>query len=198
MKSMKVPRPSLDAFRFYNTMIFHGWLRMFITGVLALTGGTMLFGAPLDPITHDTIETLHVVFGLLGVYLIVAHVVGYYLNSVMKLPKYQAVKKHMSDSGWIMVVLAALSLVSGVALIFGQHLTPERRGLVTQVHIFAALTYLVMVFVHLWYYLRHWKPALRGAHSGAAAGTAAGAQANPKATGDAPAGSARAKQGTAS
>ncbi|NUQ55326.1 MAG: hypothetical protein HUU14_05530, partial [Dehalococcoidia bacterium] len=156
------PKPSLAAFRYYNTMIFHGYLRTFITAILAGTGGTLFFADGLDPITKDTLELLHIAFGLLGVYLIAAHVVGFYLNSVMKIPRVREAKKHMSDSGWILVGLAVASLASGVALIWRRDLPPGLRSLTKQVHLFAAITYVVMVVVHFWYYVRHWKPALRG------------------------------------
>jgi len=162
MKSIPVPKPSLDAHRYYNTFLFHGYFRAFVTFCLLLSGGWMFFASGSDAATRSTVKWLHVAFGLFGVYLTLFHLAGYLTCAVMKLERVQEARKNMADTGWILLALMALSVGTGAGLIFGDSLSQKTRGYLVQGHVFAAIVYPAMSIVHFWYYWRHWKPALRG------------------------------------
>jgi phage shock protein PspC (stress-responsive transcriptional regulator) len=178
MRSIAVPKPSRTAYRYYNTLIFHGYFRAFITVCLLATGGWMLLASQPDPATFQTIRGLHVAFGLFGAYLIAFHVIGYFACSAMKLERVQEARKNMADTGWILLALAVASLVTGLGMFFGEDWSPETFRLLFLVHLFAAGVYPIMAVVHFYYYWRHWKPAL-----GAKPDTAGKARSAAEATG---------------
>jgi hypothetical protein len=164
MRSLTVPKPSRLAYRYYHTLIFHGYFRAFVTGCLLLTGAWMGLAKSPDQATFATIRGLHVAFGLFGAYLIAFHMAGYFACPVMKLGRVQEALKNLADTGWILLALAIASLGTGLAMFLGADALPEGllRGAL-QLHVFAAIVYPIMAVAHFYYYWTHWKPALRNA-----------------------------------
>jgi len=160
MKSLPVPRPSTGAVRYYNTLLFHGYFKAFITLLSLVTGTYLLFDQGYYPERHHTIRWMHFLAGWFGVYLVAFHLLGYYLCSAVWKPKMTGARQNLADSGWIMLALMGGSVVTGVMLWQGGYDRTVMR-FVLVLHVGVALCYIALAVTHFHYYWNHWKPALR-------------------------------------
>jgi hypothetical protein len=161
MSSIPVPKPAAKAFRFYNTMLFHGYFRTAITVLSIATGAVILFTPQTDWTHYNTYLAIHLIAGFFGVYLVAMHTLGYFLCKTVHHPGMDEPRQQLTDTGWIMVGLVSVSLLTGLSIWLGWFASPGIDRFKRVLHVGSGMCYVILSASHYYYYIRYWKPALK-------------------------------------